>query len=280
MFNQTDIKAKQAITRHFSRAALYYDQHSFIQQEIGQRLLERCQWLKVKPQRILNIGSATGQFTNALQSLFPKAYIIGLDRAFSMCEVAAQKYLNPLFVCADMEILPFRSQSFDCIISNCTLEWSRALPLILFECKRILKKEGVLLFTTVGPDTLFELAHSTYKMDGQSHVNAFLDMHHVGDMLLQSGLEDPVIDKEVLTVTYSDIPALLQDIKKSGSDHLFQSLKVPFKKGVGLQQLIQQYEPFKRPQGYPVTIEIIYGYACKKTCKKLDKSIPTDIFIG
>lgn len=276
MSSQTDIEVKQAITRHFSRAALYYDQHSFIQQEIGKRLLERCQWIKAKPQCILNIGSASGRFTDALQSLFPTARIIGLDRAFSMCEISTQNYFKPSFVCSDMEILPFRSKSFDCIVSNCTLEWSRALPVIMLEFKRILKTEGTLLFTTVGPDTLYELAHSTYKMDGQYHVNAFLDMHHYGDILLQSGLEDPVMDKEILRVTYADISSLLQDIRKSGSGYLFQILKTPFKGHAGLKQLIQQYDQFKRSNGYPVTIEIIYGYARKKA----DKLIPTDIHVN
>jgi malonyl-CoA O-methyltransferase len=241
MLAQTDIQDKQAITRHFSRAAVDYDRYSFIQEEIGRRLLERCQWLKTEPQTILNIGSATGRFTDALQNSFPKACIIGLDRALNMCEVATQKYSKSSFICADMETLPFRAKSFDCIVSNCTLEWSRVLPTLMSEFKRVLKTEGALLFSTVGPDTLFELAHSTYKMDGHYHVNAFLDM--------------------------------------PGSAHLFQTLKTPFRGHAGLKELIQQYAQFKGAAGYPATIEIIYGYAYKKIKKSCKNLIPTDIFV-
>ena len=82
---------KVAIARTFSRVAKHYDEAAFVQEEIGQRLLERCQWLKVQPASILNLGSACGRFTQALQKLYPKAQIIGLDGAFGMCEIALKK---------------------------------------------------------------------------------------------------------------------------------------------------------------------------------------------
>jgi malonyl-CoA O-methyltransferase len=240
-----------------------------VQQEIGARLLERCQWLKEKPKRILNIGAATGRFTKALQTLYPEADIIGLDRSLKMCEIA-----KDLSICADMEMLPFKARTFDCIVSNCTLEWSRALPILALECKRVLKEGGTFLFTTLGPDTLNELAAATYEMDKQYHVNAFLDMHHIGDIFLKAGLEDTVVDRETLTVTYSKIERLLLDIKKSGSGHLFQTLKTPFRFKKGIKSLIQEYDRFKLTEGlYPATIEIIYGYAYKR----VENLIPTDI---
>lgn len=275
---------KVAIARNFSRAAKHYDQAAFVQQEIGRRLLERCQWLKVQPQCILNLGSASGQLSEALQNLYPKAEIIGLDHAFGMCQVAVKKlpkknyktFLKkyPSFICADMEILPFRAQSFDLIISNCTFEWSRALPGLFLELKRVLKDKGNLLFTTVGPDTLFELAHTTHSVDGQYHVNAFLDMHDIGDILLKAGWCDPVMDKELMTVTYLTVRALLSDIKKSGSGYLFQRSHTSFQGKRWLAELIEQYDQFKLNDNvYPASVEIIYGYACKNT----KDSIPTQI---
>lgn len=278
---------KKAIARTFSRAARHYDQAAFVQQEIGSRLLERCQWLKVKPQTILNLGSASGRFTDALQNLYPKAQIVGLDHAFAMCQIAYKKLpkksyktflkRHPLFICADMEILPFKSQCFDLIISNCTFEWSRSLPGLFLELKRVLKHKGNLLFTTAGPDTLFELAQSAYSIDEQHHVNAFLDMHDIGDMLLKAGWDDPVMDKELMSVNYLTVQALLSDIKKSGSGYLFQKSNILFKDKCWLEKLIQQYDQFKLNNNlYPASIEIIYGYACKN---KVDLKIPTSVCI-
>lgn len=279
MMTQTAIEDKKAIAQKFSRAARYYDEASFIQKEIGHRLLERCQWLKQSPQTILNIGSATGRLAFELQKLYPKAQIIGLDHAWGMSELSHQKRVKkffkntPSFLCADMEILPFRAKTFDLIISNCTLEWSRALPGLALEFKRVLKENGNLLFTTVGPDTLRELAQSSHEVDGHYHVNAFLDMHHVGDILLKSGLNDPVMDREIMTITYSEVQSLLSDIQKTGSGYLFQNTPAPFQGKKWLAKLVEQYNQFKMDNRYPASIEIIYGYACKLE----DKSIPTHI---
>ncbi len=274
---------KVAIARTFSRAAKHYDEAAFVQKEIGQRLLERCQWLKAHPASILNLGSACGRFTQALQNVYPKAQIIGLDAAFGMSQVALKKLpkktyktflkKTPSFICADMEILPFRSHTFDLVVSNCTFEWSRALPSLFLELKRVLKDKGSLLFTTAGPDTLFELAHSAYSVDGQYHVNAFLDMHDIGDILLKAGWCDPVMDRELMTITYSSVQALLSDIKKSGSTYLFQKLNPSFQGKRWIAELIAEYDQFKIDNTmYPASVEIIYGYACKNT-----KDIPTQI---
>lgn len=279
---QTDLVAKKAIAQHFSRVAAYYDEYAFIQQEIGTRLLERCQWLKTKPHRILNIGCASGRFTTLLQKYFPKAQIVGIDSAFDMCQTAANKpgegfewfKKKPTFVCADMETLPFVSKSFDCIISNCTFEWSRALPTLALECKRVLDDNGTLLFTTVGPDTLYELGQSLYQIDEIHRVNAFLDMHHIGDILLKAGLDAPVMDREPMTVMYSTIQKLLADIKNSGSGYIFQETQAPLSKG-SMQKLIQYYDALKTAEGYPATIEIIYGYAFKKADKLIGTKIVT-----
>ena len=269
---ETPIHDKIAISKAFSRAAKHYDQYAFVQQEIGQRLLERCEWLKTKPNTILDLGSGTGTFTHELQALYPKADIIGLDRAMGMCEFAQKKYPSkffkktPNFIGGDMEVLPFRSNTFDLIISNCAFEWSRALPLIFADIKRLLKNEGVLLFTTMGPDTLYELATSAHAVDGLYHVNAFLDMHHIGDILLKSGLLDPVMDRETMTIAYTDINTLLLDIKKSGSGYLFQKANSSYQGKQWLKQLTQHYDDLQlKTNEYPATVEIIYGHAFKKS---------------
>lgn len=279
MTAQTPLEAKQAIAQRFSKAAKTYEAAAFVQAEIGERLLERCLWIKNTPHYILNIGSATGRFTRALQALYPKAHILGIDTALGMCEMArhqsSQKWFKktPSFLCADMESLPFKAKSFDLIVSNCTLEWSRALPTVASELKRVLKDKGTVLFTTVGPDTLKELAEITHTIDGHYHVNAFLDMHHVGDLFLKSGLSDPVMDKEMLTISYPSLLGMLKDIQHSGSSYVFKRVTPPFQGRQWLEALTKAYHPYQSPEGYLATIEIIYGYASKQS----DKSIPTNI---
>ena len=85
------------------------------------------------------------------------------------------------------------------------------------EFRRVLTVGGLLTFTTFGPDTLKELARAFAGIDGYTHVSRFVDMHDLGDMLVQSGFADPVMDMEMLTVTYASPAALLAELKALGA---------------------------------------------------------------
>jgi len=291
------------MARVFSRAAKDYDKAAFIPHTVAQRLLERSLCFKNKPARILNIGSATGWLAHQLQAQYPKAHIIGVDYALGMCRVANQSnqanrliqskknvlidYINklvdlnvkkkPSFICADMENLPFQEECFDCIISNCTMEWSCDLLNLFKELKRVLKPEGVLLFSTLGPDTCFELAHSAYKVDTHAYTNPFLDMHHIGDILVKSQWSDPVMDREVMSIAYDNIHGLLYDISKTASHYLVPDLMSNLKNNIKTKDWFaacaKAYQSFQlADNSLPATIEIIYGYATKYTTSKNSKN--------
>ena len=60
------------------------------------------------------------------------------------------------------------------------------------------------MFSSFGPDTLFELRAAWAEVDPGDHVHHFIDMHDYGDMLMAAGLADPVMDVERMTLTYGD----------------------------------------------------------------------------
>jgi len=168
------------------------------------------------------------------------------------------------FIQADANHLPFPENSFDLIISNLMLPWSHDMMATFASALRALKKNGLFIFTTVGLDTLKELRQAFASVDTQDHVNAFYDMHEIGDAMVQVGLADPVVDMEYLTVTYKNLSRLFEDLKKTGS-HVFPAQPTsglyPRKKW---QAMCEAYEQFKTPEGvYPATVEIIYGHAFK-----------------
>jgi len=76
----------------------------------------------------------------------------------------------------------------------------------------VLAPEGLLMFSTLGPDTLKELRAAA----GERRVHAFIDMHDLGDMLVACGFSAPVMDMEMLTLAYPDADALLRDLRASG----------------------------------------------------------------
>lgn len=267
MINKTPPMNKEDIARSFSMAAKTYDQSAFIQKEIGQRLIERLDLLKSPPQMILDVGAGTGFLTRALQQKFPQSRIIGLDLAQGMTHFAKSKQPwqlwrnKPFYVCGDMETLPFASNSFDLIFSNFTLQWSFALEKTFKELKRVLKPNGFLFFTTLGPHTLIELRQS-WADSPFTHVNEFTDMHDIGDLLLKSRFNDPVMDMEMITVTYPHVKQILRDLKATGARNMNLNRAKGCTSRNHFDKMFQTYDTFKRADNlYPATFEVIYGHA-------------------
>jgi len=201
---------KLSIAAAFSAAASTYDQAAYVEQEIGARLLERLAYIKIIPQRILDLGCGTGYFTNQLQTLFPQATIIGIDLALGMVKYASKtdavsSTLN--YTCADAEFLPFADRTFDLVFSNCCFMSIQNLTRLSSELHRVLQLNGLLLFSTLGPDTLHEFAPPA----------PWPDMHHIGDALLKAQFKDPVVDVDLLKFTYPSLKLLLQDLHETGA---------------------------------------------------------------
>ncbi len=205
---------KTKIAAAFSSAANTYDQAAFVEQQIGSRLLERLHECKIQPHKILDLGCATGYFANQLQTLFPQAQITGIDLSFDILKFARTKNIpNTNFICSDAEQLPFANQQFDLVWSNCSFTPGNDLKLLFSEIARVLKPNGLLLFATFGPGTLVELG-----LD-----EAWLDMHILGDILLRERFKDPVVDMEQLSINYSSLQTLVNDLQQSGSYQLDSS---------------------------------------------------------
>lgn len=267
-YNLASILDIKAIAHNFSSAAHSYDAHACFQQEAALRLTERLDWFKCKPNRILDIGSGTGLLTELLKHRYPKAHIVGIDLAFGMTHYAQTKFKPKFwapqhyhFICGDAHQLPLKPHQFDLVISNCALQWCH--PLTVFkDLKKVLKPNGLFLFTSLGPDTLHELKASFRAIDTYEHVHPFLDMHDIGDLLVRAGFSDPVMDMERLTLTYPNVRDLCLELKHTGATNIHLSRPNGLMGRSKWAQLKQQYDAFLTADGqYPATFEIIYGHA-------------------
>ena len=259
---QNIAQQKLAIARNFSRAANTYDSVAILQQEIGQRLLDRLDFIKIQPEVILDLGGGTGFFSRALQQKFPNATLYNLDIAEGMLQIANTANALTKKVCGDVESLPFKSESVDFIFSNCTFQWFLDPVRALLEIQRVLKPDGLLLFSTFGPDTLKELRESYQALDSGIHVNHFLDMHDIGDLLLHTQFIDPVMDMENLTLTYQTCQELLKDLKETGANTVNGRSVQGLKSACHLQKLQGAYECYRNSDGLlPATFEVVYGHA-------------------
>jgi len=203
-----------ATRRSFDRATSF-DAASFAHDETRRRLLERLDLFDLAPRVAVDLGCATGRGALALAARYPAARVLAVDssagmlRAARACAAAAP---SVAVLGGDAERLPLRDQSVQLILANLVLPWCRP-PTLFAEAARVLEAGGLLLFATLGPDSLRELRAAWGAADSALHVHAAFDLHDVGDLAVAAGLAEPVIDVDRLEITYSSVARLVDDLR-------------------------------------------------------------------
>ena len=265
---------KKQLRTAFERASASYDQAAVLQREISNRMLGRLEYIKYKPDVILDAGSGTGYGSQQLAKRYPNSQLIAVDIAWAMLSHARPntawwQRLLPLqqqrsdYVCGDIEQLPFKNASVGLIWSNLALQWCNDLDRTFAEMHRILRADGLLMFSTFGPDTLKELRQAFAKIDGYNHVNRFVDMHDIGDLLVNNRFSTPVMDMEYITLTYDDVISVMRDLKAIGAHNVLQGRQQGLMGKNKWQQVIGEYEKLRRDGKLPATFEVVYGHAWK-----------------
>jgi malonyl-CoA O-methyltransferase len=251
--------------RRFERAARSYAGASRLESEIGARMLERLDYMKLAPRRVLDAGSGPPQ--RLLGKRYPRADVTALDFSLGMLRAGSgwlDAFRKRASVCGDIARLPIASGAIDLVWSSMALHWAADPLAALREFHRAMAVDGLLMFSTLGPDTLAELRQAA----GAARVHAFADMHDLGDMLVASGFAEPVMDMERLTMIYADGAALLADLRASGQT----SARADRARGLAgrgfLGALHGRLAAQMREGKLPVSFEVVYGHAWKATARR------------
>ncbi|MCK5725633.1 MAG: malonyl-ACP O-methyltransferase BioC [Thiotrichaceae bacterium] len=248
----------------FERSASGYDAAAVLQNEVGTRLLDRLALMTLQPKRVLDLGSGTGFMTKHLLKTYPKSEHHAVDIAFNMAKQTQryQTWRRKVYTtCATAEALPYASESFDMVISNLMLQWCDDLSGVFTDIHRILRAEGGFIFTSFGTDTMIELRESWKQVDDYEHTHRFVDIHDVGDALMQTGFQQPVLDMEKITLTYTSLPKMFRDIKAIGATNASLGRNKGLTGKGAFKKLELAYEAFRTEDGlYPLTYEVIYGH--------------------
>jgi len=267
---------KRQLRRSFERAAESYDAAAVLQNEICRRMLERLDYIKLEPEWVVDAGSGTGNAVPGLLARFPRARVVAFDLALGMARRVRRRraWWHRLLdwrsarlaaVCGDIEQLPVANAVAGLIWSNLTLQWLNEPQRAFAEMHRALTPGGLLMFTSFGPDTLKELRAAFQGADAHTHVNRFIDMHDIGDLLIAQGFADPVMDMEQVTVTYADVRDLMRDLKSIGAHNVTRGRPAALSGKSLLAKVGQGYETFRRDGKLPATFEVVYGHAWKPT---------------
>ncbi len=248
-------------------------------------MFERLALVKLAPQRILDAGCGEGADLSALQQRFGNAHLIGIDASLAMLSAARdlqassrsamQRLLTKWLPartnigagdiadlsCGDFAHLPFGADAVDLVWSNLALHWHPQPDRIFAEWRRVLRVDGLLMFSCFGPDTFRELRAAFASIDAAPHALPFVDMHDFGDMLVNAGFSTPVMDMETVTVTYPTVDKLMADVRAWGGNPMTTRRR-------GLlgrrdwAQVVHALEQNRRADGaIPLTFEIVYGHA-------------------
>ena len=257
------------VRRRFERSAQTYARACRLEAEIGARMLERLDYVKLAPRRVLDAGSGPLREARLLAQRYRGAEVLALDISPAMLRAGRPRWRFfrrsvPMSVGADFARLPLAAASVELVWSNMALHWAPDPLAALREFHRALAVEGLLMFSTLGPDTLAELRLAA----GGARVHAFTDMHDLGDMLVAAGFAEPVMDMERVTMVYADGAALLADLRASGQTCALSGRA----RGLGgrrfRESLMDNLAAQRRDGKLPVSYEVVYGHAWKPAPKR------------
>ena len=220
MANITTLFDRSLLRKRRDRAADRFEQYDFLVVEAAERLLDRLDDIKRSFPLALDLGCHTGQIARLLGGRGGIEHVISMDLSHAM----AARVPSAALV-GDEEALPFGAASFDTVLSAQSLHWVNDLPGTLAQIRHILKPDGLFLGCFLGGETLKELRDSwmaaEMAVEGGigPRISPFVDVKAAGALLQRAGFALPVVDSDILTVTYDDPLKMMADLRGMGESN-------------------------------------------------------------
>jgi malonyl-CoA O-methyltransferase len=266
------------VRRQFDARAARFGEHDAVVREVSKRMLERMALMRHDVRRVLDLGCGAGASRTELQRRFPAANYLGVDVSPAMLAGATGKrgwirhaiqWLRAghggasRFLCASAERLPLPDSSVDLVFSNLALHWHPAPHEAVREIARVLRTGGLLMLSSYGPDTWKELREACEEALPHVAPMPFVDMHDIGDMMVEAGFEAPVMEVEHMNLTFGDARALLAEARLLGGNPREDRAK-GLPSGRAARAFLAKLEQGKDVQGrLPLHFEIVVGHGWK-----------------
>jgi len=266
------------VRRQFDARAARFALCDALPREIARRMIERLQYIRLAPRRILDVGCGAGETRAPLLARYPGSDWIGVDISERMLRSKARNSRSRALgwlrgvsshrVLGDGGQLPIADASVTLLFSNLMLHWHPEPHMVFPEWKRVLEVDGLLMFSCFGPDTLKELRAAAVNAMPGARAMPFVDMHDFGDMMVASGFSAPVMDAEVLTLTYASPRDLLHEVRAlGGNPRNDRAQSLP--SGRRARDLLREVEAQRADDGrIRLTFEVAYGHAWRPQQKK------------
>ena len=255
-------------------------QAPWLHQEVARRMAERLAIIKLKPARVVDWWSFTGAGAEILTSAYPTAQRTEVEPSAALMLRSQQAHVKPWWalrrseadraaVVADDAFEAALTEPAQLVWANMMLHAVANPPALLARWQRALSVDGFVMFSCLGPDTLRELSALYRRVGWPTPTMNFVDMHDLGDMLVRAGFADPVMDQEVLKLSWADAAALLAELKTWGGNAAPDrtvGLRTPRWK----DRLEAELNELKAADGrIYLSFEIAYGHAFKAAPRTL-----------
>lgn len=246
------------------------EQAPWLHREVARRMAERLPIIRQVPRQWLDWWAHLGGGAAAVRAAYPRAQRIAVEptpalRARSESQLPA--WWSPRRWAGDADAVVLQSQvakteaEADMLWANMMLHACVDIPAMLSQWHRALAVDGFVMFSTLGPFSLRELGELYQQCGfGPAHY-PFADMHDLGDLMMQAGFADPVMDQELLTLTWPTPEAALEELRTLGGNihpHRYAGLRTPRWRDRLLGQLERRADGDGR---VAMSFEIVYGHA-------------------
>ncbi len=244
----------------------------WLHEEVARRMQDRLQWIKLQPQAWAHWGAVRGglQAHAQLAKTYPGSTCFVAEAHVQRAQEAIKKIATPWWNPGRWLAAPTRFEapppaSVDMLWANMALHESADPQALLAEWHQALKVNGFLMFSCLGPDTARELREVYAQLGWPPAGHELTDMHDWGDMLVQGGFAEPVMDMERITLTYETPARLLQELAELGRN--FHPARFPALRGrawkAQLEQALARHLATGADGRLSLTFEVIYGHALK-----------------
>jgi malonyl-CoA O-methyltransferase len=235
-------------------------------------MAERLPLVRLQPQRVCDWGARVGGGRSVLQQVYPRARVIAVDEPTLSAAAASPRpwwaRLLPGAAAPD-SVAPDQvpAGQAQLVWSNMLLHRCADPQAVMRQWQQALQVDGFLMCSTLGPGSLQELT-ALYRAEGwPAPLAPFVDMHDLGDMLVEAGFADPVMDQETITLTWADPAAALAELRGLGGNvdpRRFSGLRTP-----RWQRRLEAELQTRCSQDGRVALrfEIAYGHAFKAAPK-------------
>jgi malonyl-CoA O-methyltransferase len=216
------------------------------------------------PELVLDLGCGTGFFSRHLRETFPQAKVVGLDLAEGMAQHASQHQQADNWLCGDAENLPLKDQCVDIIFSSLAIQWCEDNNALFAEVFRVLKPGGHFVFSTLGPNTLFELRDAWSAVDNYVHVNRFVEKSVIGSAVATSGFSEQALKdgllEEMIVLEYENLKQLTRELKSLGAHNVNNGRQTGLTGKQRIRGLIDAYEQRRNANNkLPASYQTWYG---------------------